>query len=139
MVAVSALYPESKALPSKTDIWRLSTSYRLLTASTAPARKDQPTARLFSTINQPNRRPQGTRLLQTNTASKTRAPSVRTAVVLAALGVVFGDIGTSPIYTVQTVFNPRDPRPVPLNIDNVYGIVSLIFWSIMVKIGRAHV
>ena len=34
------------------------------------------------------------------------------AVVIGALGVVFGDIGTSPIYTVQTVFNPGDPHPV---------------------------
>jgi len=32
---------------------------------------------------------------------------------VGALGVVFGDIGTSPIYTLQTVFNPADPHPVP--------------------------
>ena len=38
---------------------------------------------------------------------------VRLAVVVGALGVVFGDIGTSPIYTLQTVFNPADPHPVP--------------------------
>jgi hypothetical protein len=36
---------------------------------------------------------------------------VSLAVVVGALGVVFGDIGTSPIYTVQTVFNPADPAP----------------------------
>ena len=72
--------------------------------------------------------------LQTNTAQ-----SVRAAVVLAALGVVFGDIGTSPIYTVQTVFNPRDPHPVPLNTDNVYGIVSLIFWSVMLIVTLTYV
>ena len=67
------------------------------------------------------------------------AQSVRAAVVLAALGVVFGDIGTSPIYTVQTVFNPRDPHPVPLNADNVYGVVSLIFWSIMLIVTLTYV
>ena len=33
--------------------------------------------------------------------------------MVGALGVVFGDIGTSPIYTLQTVFNPADPHPVP--------------------------
>ena len=33
----------------------------------------------------------------------------RTALTVAALGVVFGDIGTSPIYTIQTAFNPGDP------------------------------
>jgi KUP system potassium uptake protein len=52
------------------------------------------------------------------------------AVVVAALGVVFGDIGTSPIYTVQTAFNPGNPHPVQSSIDSVYGIVSLIFWAV---------
>ena len=83
--------------------------------------------------------------LQTNsgTTSTARtaggAQSVRAAVVLAALGVVFGDIGTSPIYTVQTAFSPRDPHPVPLNTDNVYGVVSLIFWSIMLIVTLTYV
>ncbi len=54
----------------------------------------------------------------------------RTALTVAALGVVFGDIGTSPIYTLQTAFNPSDPHPVHASIDSVYGIVSLIFWSV---------
>src|SRR6476660_1949430 len=67
------------------------------------------------------------------------AHSARAAVVLAALGVVFGDIGTSPIYTVQTVFSPSDPHPVPLNAQNVYGVVSLIFWSIMVIVTLTYV
>lgn len=50
--------------------------------------------------------------------------------MVGALGVVFGDIGTSPIYTIQTVFNPSDPHPVPVSTDNVFGIISLIFWSV---------
>jgi len=54
------------------------------------------------------------------------------ALVVGALGVVFGDIGTSPIYTFQTIFNPDDPHPVPITTDNVYGVVSLIFWSVMI-------
>ena len=41
-----------------------------------------------------------------------RGPA-RTALTVAALGIVFGDIGTSPIYTIQTLFNPADPHPVP--------------------------
>ncbi|TWD84710.1 KUP system potassium uptake protein [Kribbella amoyensis] len=49
---------------------------------------------------------------------------------MGALGVVFGDIGTSPIYTVQTVFDPGDPHPVPVSADSVYGIISLIFWAV---------
>jgi KUP system potassium uptake protein len=52
--------------------------------------------------------------------------TVRLGVVIGALGVVFGDIGTSPIYTLQTVFNLADPRPVPVSPDNVFGVVSLM-------------
>ena len=35
--------------------------------------------------------------------------------MLGALGVVFGDIGTSPLYTVQTVFDPGDPHPIAVS------------------------
>src|SRR5689334_255443 len=65
--------------------------------------------------------------------------SVRLAVVVGALGVVFGDIGTSPIYTLQTVFNPEDPHPVPVSDGNVYGVVSLIFWSVMIIVTVTYV
>ena len=65
--------------------------------------------------------------------------TVRLAVVVGALGVVFGDIGTSPIYTIQTVFNPGDPHPVPISTDNVYGVVSLIFWSVMIIVTLTYV
>jgi K+ transporter len=44
---------------------------------------------------------------------------------------VFGDIGTSPT-TIQTAFNRNHPLPVPISTDNVYGLVSLIFWSMMI-------
>ncbi|WP_285632144.1 KUP/HAK/KT family potassium transporter [Lentzea sp. NBRC 102530] len=65
--------------------------------------------------------------------------TVRLAVVVGALGVVFGDIGTSPIYTIQTVFNPADPHPVPVSVNNVYGVVSLIFWSVMIVVTVTYV
>ena len=55
-----------------------------------------------------------------------------------ALGVVFGDIGTSPI-TIQTAFNPNDTLPVPISTDNVYGVVSLIFWSVMIIVTLTYV
>lgn len=61
------------------------------------------------------------------------------AVVVGALGVVFGDIGTSPIYTLQTVFNPGDPHPVPVSRDNVFGVVSLVFWSVMIIVTVTYV
>src|SRR3954471_18935083 len=52
------------------------------------------------------------------------------AVTVAALGVVFGDIGTSPIYTIQTAFNPNDPHPIQATAEHVYGVASLIFWAV---------
>jgi len=61
------------------------------------------------------------------------------AIVVGALGVVFGDIGTSPIYTIQTVFNPGDPHPVPISTDNVYGVVSTIFWSVMLIVTLTYI
>jgi KUP system potassium uptake protein len=51
---------------------------------------------------------------------------------------VFGDIGTSPI-TIQTAVNPNDPLPVPISTDNVYGVVSLIFWSVMIIVTLTYV
>ena len=51
------------------------------------------------------------------------------ALAVGALGVVFGDIGTSPLYTLQAVFNPSDPHPVRVSTQTIFGIVSLIFWS----------
>jgi KUP system potassium uptake protein len=64
---------------------------------------------------------------------------LKLAVVVGALGIVFGDIGTSPIYTLQTVFNPEDPHPVPVSDTNVYGVVSLIFWSVMLIVTVTYV
>jgi KUP system potassium uptake protein len=64
---------------------------------------------------------------------------VRLAVVVGALGVVFGDIGTSPIYTLQTVFSPRDPHPVPVSATSVFGVVSMVFWSVMIIVTVTYV
>ncbi len=48
---------------------------------------------------------------------------------LGALGVVFGDIGTSPLYALQTVFSADHQAVKPTEAD-VYGVISLVFWSI---------
>ena len=59
------------------------------------------------------------------------------AVVLGAIGVVFGDIGTSPLYTLRTVFAPEhglDPGS-----EQVYGVVSLIFWAITLIVSVKYV
>jgi KUP system potassium uptake protein len=82
-------------------------------------------------------------LTTSEATSPPAAPSgrqtARVALVVGALGIVFGDIGTSPIYTVQTIFNPDDPHPVPMTTDNIYGIVSLIFWSVMIIVTLTYV
>ena len=67
------------------------------------------------------------------------ADTARLALVIGALGVVFGDIGTSPIYTLQTVFSPSDPHPVPVSTQNVFGVVSLVFWSVMIIVTVTYV
>jgi KUP system potassium uptake protein len=59
------------------------------------------------------------------------------SLALAALGVVYGDIGTSPLYTLSTVFGPGSG--LPLNVFNIVGIVSLIFWSLMVVVSLKYV
>jgi KUP system potassium uptake protein len=74
-----------------------------------------------------------------NPAPPSHAPRLSTGIVVGALGIVFGDIGTSPIYTIATVFDPDDPHPVPIARDHVYGIVSLIFWSVMVIVTLTYV
>jgi KUP system potassium uptake protein len=59
------------------------------------------------------------------------------ALSLGALGVVYGDIGTSPLYTIQLIFtgdHPMAPSPV-----RVYGAVSLIFWALMVVVTLKYV
>ncbi|HEY6493844.1 MAG TPA: potassium transporter Kup [Trebonia sp.] len=60
-----------------------------------------------------------------------RRSTARGALELGALGVVFGDIGTSPLYTVQTVFSPSDPHRVHVSTENVFGVISLIFWAVV--------
>jgi KUP system potassium uptake protein len=65
--------------------------------------------------------------------------TARAALTVGALGVVFGDIGTSPIYTIQTIFNPGDPHPVEATTASVYGVVSLIFWSVTIIVTLKYV
>ncbi|HEY3431711.1 MAG TPA: potassium transporter Kup [Rhodocyclaceae bacterium] len=60
------------------------------------------------------------------------------ALSLAALGVVYGDIGTSPLYTMHEVFAGAH-HPVPITPDNVMGILSLIFWSLIVVVTIKYV
>ena len=74
--------------------------------------------------------------VRTDADTRNPRPRAQAALVVGALGVVFGDIGTSPLYTVQTVFNPSDPHPVAATTDSVFGIISLIFWSVTIIVTR---
>jgi KUP system potassium uptake protein len=56
---------------------------------------------------------------------------------LAALGVVYGDIGTSPLYAAKETFNPD--HGIPLNTSNVLGGLSAIFWSLMIVVSLKYV
>ena len=57
----------------------------------------------------------------------------RAILALTALGVVYGDIGTSPLYAIQVVFSIDDGL-VKLNRPDVYGSISLMFWSIVMVV-----
>lgn len=57
---------------------------------------------------------------------------------LAALGVVYGDIGTSPLYSLKEVFGGSH-HPVPITPDNVLGILSLFFWSLLIVVTLKYV
>ncbi|MFE3099458.1 potassium transporter Kup [Nocardia tengchongensis] len=65
--------------------------------------------------------------------------AVRPGLLIGVVGVVFGDIGTSPIYTLRTVFDPSDPHPVPVDPATVYGVVSLVFWSVLIIVTVTYV
>jgi KUP system potassium uptake protein len=51
---------------------------------------------------------------------------------LAALGVVYGDIGTSPLYAIRECFH--GPHAIGITQQNIYGVLSLIFWSLVIVI-----
>jgi KUP system potassium uptake protein len=57
--------------------------------------------------------------------------------VVGAIGVVFGDIGTSPLYTMREVFTGA--HGLPLRSENVYGILSVIFWALVVVVTLKYV
>lgn len=66
------------------------------------------------------------------TVSEIEKPRFRPTLILGALGVVYGDIGTSPLYALRECFSgPHGAEPTP---QNVFGIVSLVFWSITLMV-----
>ncbi len=55
---------------------------------------------------------------------------------LAALGVVYGDIGTSPLYALRECFH--GPHAIPATPDNILGVLSLVFWSLVAVISGKY-
>jgi len=67
------------------------------------------------------------------------APPARGRVVLmlGALGVVYGDIGTSPLYTGQFIFTAHR-NAAHATVAGVYGIASLVFWTLMIEVSLKY-
>ncbi len=59
------------------------------------------------------------------------------ALALAALGVVYGDIGTSPLYSFKEVFAGN--HPIPVTPQNIYGSLSLFFWALIIVVSVKYV
>ena len=73
-------------------------------------------------------------------STATPAPAGRQglgALTLGAIGVVYGDIGTSPLYTIKEVFAPH--TGVPLDALHLIGAVSVIFWALMLVVTLKYV
>jgi KUP system potassium uptake protein len=61
------------------------------------------------------------------------------AMTLGALGVVYGDIGTSPLYTLHEIFVPVSGVGVPLDTAHIVGAISTIFWGLMLVVTLKYV
>ena len=68
--------------------------------------------------------------------TKPRSASSTAALTLGAIGVVYGDIGTSPFYALKQVFANGH---VPLAPENIYGVLSLVFWTLTVVVSIKYV
>lgn len=82
--------------------------------------------------------------MTTNTPAQADTPhghsgpgTSRMALVIGAIGVVFGDIGTSPLYTLKEAFSPH--YGLTSNHDTVLGVLSLAFWSLMIVVTLKYV
>ncbi len=68
--------------------------------------------------------------------SPRQTPAAVAALTLGALGVVYGDIGTSPLYALKEVFHGGHVQPTP---DNILGVLSLVFWTMTIVVSLKYV
>ncbi|WP_088279972.1 potassium transporter Kup [Ideonella sp. A 288] len=71
-----------------------------------------------------------------SSASASKNPAALAALTLGALGVVYGDIGTSPLYALKEVFHGGHVVP---SADNILGVLSLIFWTMTIIVSVKYV
>ena len=69
-------------------------------------------------------------------STNNKSPAALAALTLAALGIVYGDIGTSPLYALKEIFHGGHVAATP---DNLLGVLSLVFWTITVIISLKYV
>jgi KUP system potassium uptake protein len=69
--------------------------------------------------------------------SETQTKKKLPGLVVGAIGVVYGDIGTSPLYAIQATFT--GPHPLPVVEANILGVLSLMFWTIMLLVSFKYV
>jgi len=69
-------------------------------------------------------------------STSTKSPSALAALTLAALGIVYGDIGTSPLYALKEIFHGGRLATTP---DNILGVLSLVFWTLTTVISLKYV
>lgn len=75
--------------------------------------------------------------MTTAAASKTKKNPALMATMIGAIGVVFGDIGTSPLYALKECFNPE--HGVPFSDQTVFGILSMLFWAMTLVVSIKYV
>ena len=79
-------------------------------------------------------------LLRPVEVSRERHPHKKGAsisLMFAAIGVVFGDIGTSPLYALKECFSPE--HGIPFSADAVYGVISMVFWAFAIVVSLKYV
>jgi KUP system potassium uptake protein len=69
--------------------------------------------------------------------SKASSRQSTAALTLGAMGVVYGDIGTSPLYTMKEIFGPH--TGIPLDAAHILGATSVIFWGLMMVVTLKYV
>jgi KUP system potassium uptake protein len=70
-------------------------------------------------------------------SNKSRTESTFPVLMLGALGIVYGDIGTSPLYAIKECFHGL--HAIPLNAGNILGVLSLVFWSLTMVVSFKYV